>query len=293
MLGLAGLAIATREAMRASDGVALPGPLPLLAATVLTLAGLACTARAWVVLIGPPADERLLRRSFYASQLVKYLPAGGAVQAAGQVSMAATLGIPLGTVSVALAVLMACTVASGAAVGSLLALVEGLPWWVRVASLAGLAAPALVRHSTLALGLRAARRVVRRVPAADSLPPPDAVRRAMGWCVANHLLFAVGFAVLLRATDAEVSPLSAAVPYTVAWVAGFLVVPLPSGLGIREAVLLALVPSASTAAILAASVAQRVANIVAEVIAVVGNRVGPSARRPAGRDPGDSMGPQE
>ena len=60
--------------------------------------------------------------------------------------------------------------------------------------------------------------------------------------------------------------------FIAAWVIGFLVIPIPSGVGIREAVLVAIVPGATAAPLLAASLAQRLVAIAAELLAVVVNR---------------------
>jgi glycosyltransferase 2 family protein len=61
--------------------------------------------------------------------------------------------------------------------------------------------------------------------------------------------------------------------FALSWVVGFLVFPLPSGIGVREAVLLAVVPGASSAALLGASLAQRFLVLGSEVAATVGNQV--------------------
>jgi hypothetical protein len=61
--------------------------------------------------------------------------------------------------------------------------------------------------------------------------------------------------------------------FALSWVVGFLIFPLPSGIGIREAVLVAVVPGASSAALLGASLAQRSLVLASEVAATVGNQV--------------------
>jgi glycosyltransferase 2 family protein len=61
--------------------------------------------------------------------------------------------------------------------------------------------------------------------------------------------------------------------FALSWVVGFLVFPLPGGIGVREAVLVAVVPGASAAALLGASLAQRFLVLASEVAATVGNQV--------------------
>jgi uncharacterized membrane protein YbhN (UPF0104 family) len=78
----------------------------------------------------------------------------------------------------------------------------------------------------------------------------------------NLISYGAAYAVLL--TDvADVNPFIAGSALCAAWVAGYLVVPLPSGLGVREAVLVAALPGAA-ASLVAASVAHRLLGIGAE-----------------------------
>ena len=50
------------------------------------------------------------------------------------------------------------------------------------------------------------------------------------------------------------------------WAAGYLVLFIPSGLGVREAVLLAALPNLAAAPLLAASVAHRLLGLLAEAV---------------------------
>ena len=51
-----------------------------------------------------------------------------------------------------------------------------------------------------------------------------------------------------------------------AWTAGYLVVPLPGGLGVREAVIVAALPEVSAGPLLAVSVAHRLLGLTAEAV---------------------------
>ncbi len=272
-VGLVGLAIAAHGAWQDASGVSLPGPGSLIAAFVCTRVALACSARAWARLIGPPTDRHLVARAFYESQLIKYVPAGGVVQAAGQVGMTATHGVPVRRVSLAYLSLAAATVASGLALGAGLVLAGSLAPWVRGVALVGVLAPALLQHRVLAAVLALGRRISGRVPEASLLPDQRSLWTALGWCAANHVFYAGGFTILLRAVDPSTPVLAAAVAYVVAWVIGFLVLPLPSGVGVREAVLVGLVPTVMTGPLLAASLAQRLVAIAAELTAAAANRL--------------------
>ena len=54
--------------------------------------------------------------------------------------------------------------------------------------------------------------------------------------------------------------------FAVAWVIGFLVLPVPSGLGIREAILYTVLPGVPAGAVLASSLAHRLTTFIAEII---------------------------
>jgi uncharacterized membrane protein YbhN (UPF0104 family) len=280
-LGLVGLAVATKASLHDARDAQMPGPVPIVAALLLTRLALSCSARAWIALVGPGPDARLLRASLYESQLVKYLPAGGLLQATGQVAMTATQGIPLARVTLAYATLTVETVAAGLFVASGLVFVDGAPGWLRIVAPLGLLAPLVLHTRVLASVLGLVRRVSVRMPAADQLPSAAARARAFVACLGNQVLYAMGFVVLLEAVDPSAPTYGALVAYVIAWVAGFLVLPLPSGVGVREAVLVGVVPGVAAGPVLAASLAQRLVSIAAEVVAVLGNRVG-SRRRHAG-----------
>ena len=272
-VGLIGLGVAARETLRDSQGVSLPGPAALAGAVVLTRAALSCSARAWVLLIGPPADPYRLRGTYYSSQLVKYLPIGGVAQAAGQMGLTATQGVPMRRVALAYASLVTATVAAGTTLGAGLVLIDDVPTAVRALAVLGLAGPALMDRRLLGTVLRRARRVITRLPEPELLPPQGALWRALGWSAANHLLYAAGFTALLRSVNPEVPLAATTVAFVVAWVAGFLVLPLPAGVGVREAALVALVPSVAAGPLLAASLAQRLVAMAAELAAALLNRV--------------------
>jgi uncharacterized membrane protein YbhN (UPF0104 family) len=71
--------------------------------------------------------------------------------------------------------------------------------------------------------------------------------------------------VVLLSDFAEVAPVGAGTALATGWVVGYLAVPVPSGLGIREAVLVAALPSLAAGPLVAASVAHRLLGLLAEV----------------------------
>jgi glycosyltransferase 2 family protein len=273
LLGLVGLIIASRRAVDESRGQVLPDAPALIVAGALTLASIALAARAWTELFGGRHDRRALAGSLYASQLTKYLPAGGFVQAASQVSMTVTAGAGVSHATTAAAVWAFSTVVAGCTLASGLVFAASLPTWLRATALCGLLAPALLHRRALAVALHAAHRLIRRVPDPDVLPTQRRILVSFAWSLGNAVTGSAAYAVLLSGASTDVNPVVVMSAFALSWVVGFLIFPLPSGIGVREAVLVAVVPGASSAALLAASLAQRFLVLASEVAATVGNQV--------------------
>jgi uncharacterized membrane protein YbhN (UPF0104 family) len=273
VLGIVGLIIAFRRAVDESRGQVLPDAAALMVAGVLTLASIVLAGRAWTELFDRRHDRRALAGSLYASQLTKYLPAGGFVQAAGQVSMSVTAGARVGQAATATAVWAFTTIVAGCTLASGLVFAGSLPTWVRAISLCGLLAPALLHQRALAAALHAAHRLIRRVPDPDVLPTQGRVLVSFAWSLGNAVTGSAAYTVLLSGLDTDIDPVAVLSAFALSWVVGFLVFPLPSGIGVREAVLVAVVPGVSSAALLGASLAQRSLVLASEVAATVGNQV--------------------
>lgn len=262
--GLAGLTFAAVAAAREADTQTLPGAGPLAAALVLQLIAFMFAARAWVSLFPPTADRRGLAAGLYASQLTKYLPAGGFVQVASQVALASQYG-GAAAAALRLPVFSLCSVVAGASLGSLVAFDSDLPAWGRALAACGVLSVGLLHRSIMAGVLGLARRVVRRVPDAAELPPQRAILMSYGFAVGNLAAFATAFTVLLGDL-ASIDPVTAGAALCAGWAAGYLVLFIPSGLGVREAVLLAALPNLAAAPLLAASVAHRLLGLLAEAV---------------------------
>src|SRR5690606_19750281 len=138
--------VATVSTLDDARGKALPDPWALAASLVLNAAALFFGARAWTALFPPDVDRRALSSSLYLSQLTKYLPAGGVVQAASQVALSGqTSG--MGSAALRLPVFSLCMAAAGALLSVPLALSSSLPGWARVlAAQGGLARVSLDRR---------------------------------------------------------------------------------------------------------------------------------------------------
>ncbi len=258
-----------------------PSAPALGAAAALALLSLLATGRSWATLLGVRgADRRDAVGALYLSQLSKYLPAGGLLQAVGQVSMSAGRSVPVSRAAVAYPVAALEVVVSGSVLAAGLVLRSDLPAWARaLAALAPLAVCGLhPRVLRTVLGL--AGRVSRRVPDATHLPASATIARSSVWAMANMAATSSVFTVLVRSVAPGTAVPAVFSAFAAAWVIGFVLVPFPSGLGVREAVLLVAVPSLSPAELLAASLAHRVVTVLAEVVVTGANTL---ARRRAGR----------
>ena len=287
LVGLAGLAVAVARTVDDARDQALPSAGALAVAGGLALVSILASGRAWVTLFQDVLDGAKVRLRFeagyYLSQLTKYLPAGGIVQAASQVSLAAATGAPLGRLAVAFPVSVVGTVAAGATLGAGIALAGELPGWARALALVGLAAPALLYRRFLAAVLRLARRYVRRIPAPDRLPSQRSILAYYLWALAAIGATAAAYAVLLRSLTDGASPTIVFFAFALSWTLGFLVVPLPAGIGVREVILIAAIPEVGAGPVLAASLAHRLLGIGAELVAVLGSNL--AARRLALPEP--------
>jgi hypothetical protein len=96
--------------------------------------------------------------------------------------------------------------------------------------------------------------------------------------VAFALLQGASFAALMRSLDHDVPVLAAVGANALAFGLGLLALPVPSGLLVREGLLVAMLhPVAGAAAIVTAAIVQRLVAIAAEVVMLVANRVAPTA----------------
>jgi uncharacterized membrane protein YbhN (UPF0104 family) len=105
----------------------------------------------------------------------------------------------------------------------------------------------------------------RRVPAGEALPSQRTILRSFWLGLAATVCNGLEYAVLLDVGDAH-SRAVIALSFVVSFTIGFLVLPAPSGLGVREAALIALLLGvAPVASLLAAAVAVRIIQVTAEL----------------------------
>jgi hypothetical protein len=236
-------------------------------AFVATSVGLVLWANAWAVIVRAEPGRRALRQGFYLSQLGKYVP-GGIWQAAGMVSLARDAGVQTGSASAAFGAFAVTQVVGAATVGGVLAIAApDLPNVARFMMIAGLALVALLYRRWMVVALRQAARVVKRIDRA-TIPPQHAIVHAYAWCIGATICTAVSF-VAIAHPPTTAAALAAGAAFATAWWIGFIAVPFPSGIGIREVVLIGLLNSImSSGAVVTAAVGQRLASIAAELLLI-------------------------
>jgi len=213
-----------------------------VAAVVASIAAVSAYGLVWPFLLrrlGTPAPLSWITL-FFKSQLGKYLP-GSVWQYAGRVTLGRSRGVPVQTGLASIAVeVVASLVAAAVAAALALPLAFAFAAWAASALVCGiayafrggivgraerLAAPALSRvdRGTVAASLRS-------VPVATALYVAVWALYGTAFWLTARSLFGVPASDLLHYIGV----------FAVAWVAGFVVVFAPGGIGVREAVLVAL-----------------------------------------------------
>jgi glycosyltransferase 2 family protein len=194
--------------------------LALSGAFVVSLIGVAAGGFIWLSILRRLGVEtqRCWAGVFFQAQLAKYIP-GTVWQYAGRATLARAQGIPVRAVGISLPIELAALALGAAAMSPLL-----LGWW-GVLPVIGLAVTAV-----------AAERLGAGKPAAA------AGARACLYYLCAWPLVGLGFWLTARAlvtVPAHDLPVYVGA-YAIAWLVGFVAVYAPGGLGVREAVLVAL-----------------------------------------------------
>lgn len=261
----------------------LPSVARLVGAAALIAVGSLSGAVAWAFLLG--TDRRVDHAaSLLVAQLGKYVP-GAVWQAASQIGLAKTAGVRVGR-SVVTFTVMAVT---QAVAGATYAIVLALTWssaaaWLRVLlAIGGLGSMALLDRRWMILILHRIKRT--RDAAADLVPGQRWI--VLAWAASLITLAAnsFGLVILLGSFGPVHDPLFVMSAYAVAWTVGFVVVPIPSGVGIREAVFVSIMHGTTESSVLvAASVYHRLVTLAVEglLAAIASHRVRPARLRQGG-----------
>jgi len=254
---------------------------PFLAASfILILVVLLLAALGWSLVLRWLGVSLSLKRSFqiyYLSGLLRYLP-GSLWYVAARAYLCQKRGISVTTFSQSLALEVSFIVLSGLAVASPLGFVYmDAPFAAILCGIAWLViALAVVRPSMVASPLTRFLALFRvKLPTAPA--SGHQLRKVLAVYLSLWLIY--GLAIFGIANVLEPLPLSAFPPiasaYALAWVVGFLVLYVPSGLGVREGALAFLLSpfiSPSLAALVALLV--RVCEMSGEALcALIANRI--------------------
>ena len=286
VVAVVALALALVQTWDQSRGLPLSSPPRLALAALCLVVALLVAGRAWCDLVEQPPRQVL--PGFLVAQLGKYVP-GGVWQAVGQVEAASHDGVPRSRGAMAFLVMAVVQVVAGLVVAGPLVVVAAAPVWARVvAGFAPLAVVLLHRAWMLEVVRRLAR--WRRLAhlGAGTVPSQRAILVATARMLLVFVLLGVALQLSLPGPFDGSATTGLVAAHALAWVAGFLVVPLPAGLGAREAVLvLAAGWHADVGALLAASVVVRLLQIVTEGVLAATTRVIWGRRAPAhGAAPG-------
>lgn len=296
VVGLVAIAFAVKETVGDAKEHVMPSAAAIVVGAGFAIVATAASARGWVALfsdlVSSRADRAALRGTVYLAQLTKYLPVGGVAQAASQVGLARSVGVPLKRATVAFPVSAVGAVAGAATLGAGVVFASDLPVWVRaLAVLGAVLCVLLLQRGPMGYVLDLARRFVHRVPGADQLPTQTDIYMFYGWAMVTTGSLGIAYALLLHSLVPNVNPFIVFCAFAVSWVIGFVAVPIPAGVGVREAVLVALIPGVGAAPLLAASLVLRLLQIGAELLAVSVNRVVTMRHRPppAADDPSTTV----
>lgn len=225
-------------------------------------------AYAWSSLFEPERRGQL-RHALYVSQLSKYLPLGGFFQAAGQVGMsnATDPGQQNALIKFPISMLLAGAASLASSVYALF--FGGNLWWV--GSLA-LVSPLLIWRPFITWLLALGSRIVRRDLSPEQTPGQAALVRTFLWSVVTIHASGVVLWVLIRSLGSNPSVALCIAAFGVAWAAGTAVVPLPSGFGVREAVLVGVIAVVAGQTVLAAALMQRLVSLVAEIVTALASQ---------------------
>lgn len=263
LIGVGFMASVVVQELRAGDGIVWPAPWTLGAAFALIGGGLWLSSIAWLRLLGASPGDRAHRADFFAAQLGKYLP-GGVWQPLGQVGLAGERGISKSRSSGAVVAHAAIQVSVGVALAFPFAFREDLHTLLRLAAGASVFAPVAVYPA-----LRFFRRWPRLADSVEVLGSASRTTATAALLLMNIVLQGVAFSLLASVDPSDIAITTAA--FSVAWTIGFLAIPFPAGLGIREAILVALAP-AQAGTVVAASVAGRLTTIASEFVLILATR---------------------
>jgi hypothetical protein len=272
LFALVGLAVG-RSWNDVSTAISMIEPFELLIAEALILAGLGASVLTWrqgVAEVGMPVRLDAAARIYLLGQLAKYLP-GSVWALAAQSELARSAGVPRSRGVAASFMAIGINVVTGLAIGVALVprvteagmKLTGVLALILAVCACVLSPPVLTR--LVDLGLRTVRR-----PALDRSVTWTGVGIATAWSVTSWICYGLSVWVLAVGMGAPASEalLLCVAGVSLAMTVGFMVVVTPSGIGVREAVIVgALSPVLDASDALAVALVARLLFTLADLIA--------------------------
>ncbi len=223
--------------------------------------------------LGAHVAPRTLIGVLCVSQLARYLPGNvGQHLARGALLSARGVRTPAIVVSLSIEIVLALLAALAlAALALAFGLAEGSGFWdwrVAAVLLVACAVP-------IVFALGSDRILPRRLAETLSLGSVRQVSwRTYAMCsaayVVNYVLVGSGLALLAHALGISISPPLAIGAFAIAWMAGFLAPGLPAGIGVREAVLVAiLTPTSGAGAAVIVATLHRLSTVFGDLVAAL------------------------
>ena len=271
VIGVAGVGFVVRTLVSRSGEVA-DSWSALEAPRLLLAVGLGAGAMWWIgrlwsgLLVGgrPRPPTRHTMAWYFTGQLGKYVP-GGIWPIVGRSEMAVRGGVERATAYAATALSMATTYGAAALVGGIGSLVS---WRHPVAGVASLT---LVVGAALAPSVPLLGSIATRLFSRLDTPPSTILLvRLVGAHAPSWVLVSLATQVTASAFGADIGFAHMLCAASLSWLVGFLVVGVPGGIGVREAVFVVLVsPSVPTGVAVSVAIASRVVFIVVDAACAV------------------------
>jgi len=251
-IGIAGLGFAVFAIVRSWDEISAAqfAPRILAVAGIVAIAGMATVGLNWIRIIRLAGGQARVRHGlqwYFVGQLGKYIP-GGLWAVLGRGELATRGGVARTIAYTSVGISLVTTYAAAAATGALLiafgsSTASARIWWIALSI-------ATVAAATLGLSEPVVRRVntlVRRFGLSTQLPSTSPATTLTAMALTMPAWIAIGTATALVGTSlgfsVDIRQVIVATSYS--WLAGFLVIPVPGGLGVREAAFIALYPGAT------------------------------------------------
>ena len=240
-VGLLAGGVALWQELADSRALRYPSVGVVALSSLLYTLGLVTYGRSWARLVGPVSQARSIQLRFIVSQPSKYVP-GGFAQPIGQVAITAGVTGDASASALAFPSHVLINLASAGILASVLVVDGSQPAILRLLVLGGPLISLLLSRSVREWVLAVVDRLISG--AREKLRVPEGNRPwvALRLALAAHFFMASAFGVLAVA-ELGIPFHLATGGYALAWMAGYAAIPFPAGVGVREAVLIALFSS--------------------------------------------------